>query len=430
MRLERGERIAVWLPNCEQWVRVALAAKRAGALVIAINTRFRAHEVQDILTRSEASKLVYWPGFHGIDFDAILAEVDTGAELIDARALPDFEGEDASDPALPWMVFTSSGTTGPPKLVVHTQGGIDAHGRAVADAFGYRAPDAVILCALPLCGVFGFCTLAGALAAERPYVLLDVFDARRAAELIAEHRVTHTTASDEMLRRLLEHDTGTLREAGFAAFNLEPRPLIDAGDARGLTLYQCYGASEMQALVAHAPADAPPEERARAGVRAISERIDVRISTDDEIEVRGPNVMAGYLNDPEATRAAFTEDGYYRSGDLGRTTSGGGFEYLSRRGDALRLGGFLVHPSEIESFLESLDGIEAAQVVEFDGRAVAFILGDAEESHVIERCKRELAGYKVPRRVIALEAFPTTPSANGERVQRSELRRIAAVSVK
>jgi fatty-acyl-CoA synthase len=185
----------------------------------------------------------------------------------------------------------------------------------------------------------------------------------------------------------------------------------------------------VQALVAHAPADAPPEARARAGGRPISDQIDVRIGEDDEIQVRGPNVMAGYLNDPEATRQAFTADGYYRSGDLGRATEDG-FEYLSRGGDALRLGGFLVHPSEIESFLETLDGVDAAQVVECEGRAVAFILGDADEQRTIERCRRELAGYKVPRRVLTLDAFPTTPSANGERVQRAELRRIAAVSVK
>ena len=147
---------------------------------------------------------------------------------------------------------------------------------------------------LPLCGVFGFCTLAGALAAGASYVLLDVFDAEPAAELIREHRVTHTNGSDEMFKRLLEHDTGTLREGGFAAFNLEPRPLIDAADARGLTLYQCYGTSEMQALVAHAPADAPAEERARAGGRPYLGR-DPRRIVDDEIQVRGPNVMAGYL---------------------------------------------------------------------------------------------------------------------------------------
>ena len=421
--MKRGDRIAIWLPNCPQWVELALAAKRVGAMVIAINTRFRAREVQDILTRSEATHLAYWPGFHGIDFDAILADVETDAELIDARSLPDLPDGDG-DPDAPWMVFTSSGTTGAPKLVVHTQRGLDAHARAVADAFGYRADDAVILCMLPLCGVFGFCTLAGALAAERPYVLLDVFDAARAAELIREHRVTHTNGSDEMFKRLLEHDTKPLREGGFAAFNLEPRPLIDAADERGLTLYQCYGTSEIQALVAHAPADAPAVERARAGGRPISDAICVRIA-DDEIQVRGPNVMAGYLNEADQP---FTDDGFYRTGDLGRETDLG-FEYLSRRGDALRLGGFLVHPREIESFLETLDGVEAAQVVEHEGRAVAFVLGEVDESDVIEHCRAELAGFKVPRRVIALDAFPTTPSANGERVQRAELRRLAAVSV-
>ena len=69
-----------------------------------------------------------------------------------------------------------------------------------------------------------------------------------------------------MFKRLFEHPTGTLREAGFAAFNLPPRPLVDAADERGITLYQCYGTSEIQALVAHAPRDASAEDRAKAGV--------------------------------------------------------------------------------------------------------------------------------------------------------------------
>src|SRR5262249_50955707 len=160
---------------------------------------------------------------------------------------------------------------------------IDAHAEAVADAFGFRAADAVVLVMLPLCGVFGFCTLTAALAAGCPYVLLDEFDAARAGELIREHSVTHTTGSDELLRRLLEHPPGTLRDAGFAAFNLPPRPLVDAADARGIAAYQCYGASEMQALVARAGRDAPPEARAVAGGRPVSEAIEVRVR-DDEIQ--------------------------------------------------------------------------------------------------------------------------------------------------
>ena len=400
-------RLAIWLPNGPEWVQLALDAKARGDLVIAINTRFRAREVQDILTRSGATHLACLPG-NGQD--AIQADV----ELIDASDLGDLEAGDG-DPDAPWMVFTSSGTTGAPKLVVHTQRGMDAHAAAVAESFGYR--DGVVLCALPLCGVFGFCTYLGARAAGAKTVFLDRFDAEHASALIEREGVTHMTGTDVMFQRLFEHPTHTLREAGFAAFNRDPRPLVDAADERGITLYQCYGASEIQALVAHAPAEASAQERSRAGGTPISDQIDVRI-VDDEIQVKGPNVMAGYLNEDEDP---FTDDGYYRTGDLGRETELG-FEYLSRGGDALRLSGFLVHPREIEAFIETLDGVQAAAVIEHEGHAVAFVVGETEG--VVEHCQAGLAGYKVPRRVIALESLPTTPSANGERVQRSQLRRL------
>lgn len=398
-----GDAVAVQLPNVPAWVEIAYGARRLGAICVAVNTRFGPREVRDIVERSGAKFLI-----------SDLQELDADAP----------EPPDHSDLDAPWMVFTSSGTTGAPKLVVHTPRGIDAHAAAVADSFGFRADDAVVLVMLPLCGVFGFCTLTGALAAGCPYVLLEEFDAERAAALIRERRVTHTTGSDEMVRRLLEHDTGTLREAGFAAFNLEARPLVDAAEARGIALYQCYGASEMQALVAHAPRDAPPEQRALAGGRPVSGAIEVRVR-DEEIQLRGPNLMAGYLGDEAATRAAFTQDGFYRSGDLGRETEHG-FAFVARQGDALRLAGFLVEPREIESFIESLAGVEAAQVVEVEGRPVAFVTGAAEPGFVAERCRAELADFKAPRTVIPIDAFPTTPSANGERVRRSELRRRAA----
>jgi fatty-acyl-CoA synthase len=411
-------RLAIWLENRQEWIDAAYAARRMGALCVAVNTRFKAREVEDILRRSAADAIVVSDGLRDE-----LAKVGARVRVLAPGELA-YDGPDRSSPDAPWVVFTSSGTTGAPKLVVHTQGGIDAHAEAVAESFGYRADDAVVLCQLPLCGVFGFCTLTGALAAGAEYVLLPEFDAERASALIARRRVTHTTGTDEMIRRLLEHPTGTLREAGFAAFNLEPRALVDAGDARGITLYQCYGASEMQALVAHAPRDAPPERRAVAGGTPVSDRIEVRVR-HEEIQVRGPNVMAGYLGDEDATREAFTADGFYRSGDLGRETEHG-FAFVARRGDALRLAGFLVEPREIESFIESLDGVEAAQVVEVEGRPVAFVIGSADPGHVSERCRAELADFKAPRTVIPLDAFPTTPSANGERVRRSELRRRAA----
>ena len=101
------------------------------------------------------------------------------------------------------------------------------------------------------------------------------------------------------------------------------------------------------------------------------------MSEDGELEVRGPSVMAGYLDDDAS--AAFTEDGYVRTGDLGEITADG-FVFSTRRGDALRLGGFLVNPEEIEDFLLEDDAIRAAAVVaaEHDGapRPVAFVVGE------------------------------------------------------
>jgi fatty-acyl-CoA synthase len=474
-----GDRVAVWLPNCLAWVELEFALARLGAMAIAINTRFRAEEVGDLLDRSLARVLVLWPGFRGIDFAAILAGVDadrlagletlvaveaTGAEpgvgaLGDRRAVAYDDllarapmADDHARPDAPCNVFTSSGTTGAPKLVLHAQRGIAVHSDAVAGGFGYRRADCAVLGMLPLCGVFGFNTVLGALAGGAPSVLMPVFEARAAVELIERERVTNTNGADEMLRRILAaarppERIATLREAGFAAFSGDARTLVDAGDALGKRFYMAYGSSEVQALLAHQPADAPPEVRARAGGPPVHPDTDVRVRAteqrDDslappgapgELEIRGPSVMTGYLGDDQATRQAFTDDGYLRTGDLGALADGQGFVYLTRRGDVLRLGGFLVSPVEIEDFLEKLQPISAAQVVGVDtpagAKPVAFVIPRAgqhiDEQWIIERCEAALAKFKVPRRVVCLDAFPTTPSANGERVQRQALRRRAA----
>src|SRR6185295_10492895 len=120
-----------------------------------------------------------------------------------------------------------------------------------------------------------------------------------------------------------------LREAGFAAFDGDPRSVVDAADAAGTTAYMCYGSTEVQALLAHAPQDGTPERRAIAGGEPVSARTEVRIADDGELEVRGPSVMAGYLGDE---RPDLTDDGFLRTGDLGRALDGG-FAFTARRGD-------------------------------------------------------------------------------------------------
>ena len=142
--------------------------------------------------------------------------------------------------------------------------------------------------------------------------------------------------------------------------------------------------------------------------------------------------MIGYINNPQAEKEIFTDDGFICTGDLGYLTEDG-FVYLTRLGDTLRLSGFLVSPREIEAYLEGLPGIAAAQVVdastERGDRPVAFVVMEEgyelDEAGVIDRCQEGMAKFKVPKRVIALEDFPTVDSANGPKVQRNRLREMA-----
>ena len=150
--------------------------------------------------------------------------------------------------------------------------------------------------------------------------------------------------------------------------------------------------------------------------------------------VKGPSLMAGYYQNPEATAAAFTADGFLHTGDLGYLEADGRFVFLTRMGDVLRLGGFLVSPAEIENHLQKHATVDGAQVVGVQTatapRAVAFVTlkpgANFDEAALRDWCRSGLAGYKVPMRVVRLDEFPVTASANGMKILRTRLRDMAA----
>lgn len=471
-----GDKVAAWLPNTFAWVELEFALGRLGAVAVAINTMFRANEAQDILARSGAQMLLIWPGFKDIDFLSMVSSLDTeqipdlgtlillesDQSTLEEASLPGMRTvayedllrhglmeEDWGTPEAPCVVITSSGSTGAPKLVLHTQHGLIWHSQTLAEAFSYTDPDCVVLGMLPFCGVFGLNTVIGAVSAGRPAILMSVFDAENAVRLIETHKATHTTASDQMLSQILsaaEESPGrisSLREAGFGSFGGNPSELVAEGDRFGKKFYTGYGSSEAQTFMALQPPDSDVERRATKGGVPISEEMDVRVRDQEsgevlpheqsgELEIRGPHTTAGYLNNSQASKENFTDDGYLRSGDLGYLTSEG-IVYISRIGDVLRLSGFLVYPQEIENYLERLPGISDAQVVgvstEQGTRAVAFVImeegHELDEDDIIEGCQEAMAKFKVPKRILAVEDFPTAESPNGRRVQRNKLRELA-----
>ncbi|MDI1344048.1 MAG: AMP-binding protein, partial [Pseudolabrys sp.] len=346
-----------------------------------------------------------------------------------------------------------SGTTSAPKFVLHRQGAIASHAQQVARVFGFKAPDTLSLSILPLCGVYGFNQTLATLAAGKPCVLVESYEIDEIARLIARYRPTTMFGSDDMYARLLEEVPGdrpfpSVIWAGYAAFNAALDALPQQAEARGLMLCGLYGMSEVQALYARQPIDAAMARRKRGGGVPTSPLSHVRVRDPESgallgvgqpgaLECAGPSLMVGYYGNDAATAEAVTADGYVRTGDLAELDGDGGFTFLSRMGDVLRLSGFLVNPLEIETHIQKVAGISACQAIAVPRpggvRAAAFVILEAgavlDEAAVIAHCRQGLANYKVPVRVFAVPDFPVTPSPNGPKIQRARLRDMAVAKL-
>jgi fatty-acyl-CoA synthase len=474
-----GTRVAIWLPNRIEWLVWLFACARLGATVAAVNTRFRSAELTYLLTRSKASWLVLQPGFRRIDFAGVLAGMEPGqipdlervavlgemkgrgtkvlgrpAERFALEALEPATVPDAARPDSPVVYFTTSGTTKGPKLVVHQQRTLEAHARDTARAFGFDRPGARLLAMVPFCGTYGLASALGAFAGGAPIVILDAFDAERARSLLQKHEVTHAFGGDDSFGRILDISPEPVpfpkaRLFGYAVFQPGGQAVAAKAWSRGAPLFGLYGSSEVQALFSVQPKDLPLEERIKGGGRPASSAARVRARSVDtglllpagevgELEIMAPrSAFAGYLDNLEATAEATTDDGFFRTGDLGYVREDGSFVYEARAGDAMRIGGFLVAPAEIEDFLKTLPGIADAQVVAvpIEGKAqpVAFVIhakGRKPRPDAIRTSAAEvMAAYKVPARVWQIEAFPVTESANGIKIQKGKLREMAAALI-
>jgi fatty-acyl-CoA synthase len=475
----RGDALAVWLPSGVEWVVLHFAAARLGLLMVPLNTRYRAAEVGHLLGTAQAKGLVFMPSFHGIDFSAMVAEVLGSGAAASVRTLvtvgqdprPDLDGADlrvlpyadllaggAASPAEPGeagdlvVVFGTSGTTSFPKLASHDQRTVARHVRNAAAALHVGQHDRM-LCFLPFCGTFGFVALMVVLATGARAVVQPVYGHDEAVEAIERHGVTMLFAMEPVYRGLF-----AAAGAGPEAFRtwdrgviagMTARDLVDRAERQyGLALTNVYGSSELFAIAAVWDPAEPAETRALPGGRLVEHDMHVRAvdpaegavlpeGEPGELQFSGYNVTRGYLANEAANAQAFTADGWFRSGDRGRVLEGGrAFEYQARISDTLRLRGYLVAPAEIEDFLRTHGSVVEAQVVGVadpargEDRAVAFVRArpgarlDPEEIRAY--CRSQLAGWKVPDVVQQVEAYPTTPSANGDKVQKNRLRDMAA----
>lgn len=471
----RGDRVALWLPNYPLWLALLFGAARIGAGIAAVNTRYRTAELHHILKSSGARLLIFESRDTHADFHAMIDELDfgdlpdlTALAATDAADLPPVQGIaiglcDISDsePVAPegvspderLILFTTSGTTSMPKLVEHPQRSIALHAVNSARAYRFDDPDARLLGAMPLCGVFGLNTVLGAFAGGAPVHLMTAFRLDTAMQMSRDTAFTHFFGSDDMFRMMFEADPGVFgsaRVCGFGAFTPGLEGALRRIAEAGVPLSGLYGASEVNAIFSIQPPGMPLGERLKGGGRpsgGADAQVRVRhpetgallgAGEPGVLEIRAPTNFDGYFRNPEATAKAVDAEGYFRSGDAGYLREDGTFVYLARNGDFLRLSGFLTDPREIEEVIETAAGVAKAQVVgvTLDGRTrpVAFFTAEdgatPEEAAILDHVRPQLAHYKVPARVRRLDAFPTTESPNGLKIQKAKLRTMAQALLK
>ena len=476
-----GDRVGFWLPNLRAYLALFGACGLLGAVAVAVNTRFRQTEIADILQRTRPKVLAFVPRLGRTDHLAILDAVEPALRR-QLRALVQCGGEAPVDgvgvpvvayrslagagplasnlgrPESGCAIFSTSGTTSLPKFVLHGQERTVRHACDAARALGLETPGTMAMQSLPFCGVFGFAYLLATVHAGASTVLPMTFDATRCATLVQKHAVTHVAGGDDMLSRLLEAGdrmTGgavypfpTLRCCPYAMFNAALAEFPQTAYRRGLPLVGPFGMSEVFSFFSLRRPDDPRDIRFLGGGVPVNPASRVRArdpesgklvghDTEGELEMTGPNLFLGYFGDEAATAAAMTDDGFFRTGDLGVTHEDGSFTYLGRLGDVLRLGGFLVNPLEIETRLCAHPSVEDAQVVAAatprGNRAVGFVIPACDQAIepvlLIEFCRQRLAGYKVPVTVIPVAGFPATESANGRKIRKGALRRMAEEAV-
>ena len=430
--------IVGWLPNRLEWVELIAAAGRLGVPIVGLNTRYRSDELRHVLERSAAGVLVAVDEFAGIRFGAVAAEAGraglVSVVVVDSPADPCWA--DLGCPVIPWsgladegsvshvpapddllIAFTTSGTTGFPKLAVHDQAGVVRHAADDAVAFDVRPGDRLLL-DLPLCGTFGFSSLLAAIGGRATTLIDERFDPHDAARAIAEEGITHYNASDDMMLRVF--DTGLVR-AGRARLarrrvgQLHQRR-AHRGRAGGTArhpphrrLRHVRGLRPPRPLAARrwtcraVPFRRHPGRSQRgAGDRPRQWRVLATASTASCASADRSSCVAtsATTRRPPPRSRPTAGSGV---GDLGRLTGDGGFEFLARLGDSLRLRGFLVDPAEIEHRLEKHPAVELAQVVaaERPGRgqvAVAFVrLSRPVTRRTCARhCAAGIADFKVP----------------------------------
>jgi O-succinylbenzoate-CoA ligase len=464
--LAKGDRVATLLMNGHEFVEVFFGTAKVGGVVVGLNFRLVADELSFILTDSGSETLVFGSQFADLATElhargAQGTKVRRWIHVGDAADRPDFAigYEDmlanatadepeigAADDDLLFIMYTS-GTTGLPKGVMQSHNTTLWSSVTALITADVRWDDRYLIC-LPLFHVGALNPLISSFHKGGTVVMMSQFDPVRIWEIFAEERINVTLAVPAMLNFMLQtfdsekHDISSLRWVMSGAAPV-PVPLIEKYAAMGIEIHQVYGLTEScgpACLIS--PEDAL--ERAGSTGKAFF-HTDVKVVDPDgnevaggqtgEVLVRGPHLMLGYWNRPEATAETIV-DGWLHTGDIAEIDTDGYIYIQDRIKDMIISGGENVYPAEIENVLAGHAGISEVAVIGIPsakwGESPLAVVVKQDEAltadEVLRHCEGKLAPFKLPRHVEFIEVIPRNPTGKVlKRVLREQFPGPAAV---
>lgn len=453
-----GDRVGILLPNRLEWCVAFAGMQLVGAMCVPLNPLFGLKELRDIAGRSDCrlvvssdelmSRLTDKGPAEKRDmvslFRTASAEVLATIELFPAepKAAPSL----AHDEDAPAVICYTSGTTGLPKGAIHTHKSISAMTTGLTRGYAMTSDEIFLLCA-PLSFTGGvICHLGVSLALGACLILEPGYDPLRALDLIQKQRVTCFGGAAIFWQRLANvegFDQANLESLrhGFTGGAPVPPDLLRLFLDKGVLIRQAYGCTENGG-----GATLPTEEQARlrpeaCGFPMIGIELELRDDDDQrvapgeigEIVMRGPQLMAGYWNEPELTAQAMA-GGWYHSGDLGQLNEFGELLVVDRKKNMVISGGVNIYPAEVEAVLAAIPGVSEAAAfgVPSDvwGEELVAILVTTEPLDIAATTadlKAILGNYKTPKR-FAVRGAPLFRTSTGK-VERSALRRLFDESV-
>jgi fatty-acyl-CoA synthase len=445
-----GDRLGILGQNSIGWCELAVAGFKLGAAVVPLNIRLAPEELRYIITHAGCSAVAVDPEL-APRYDEIAGElgsclrirldetVGEGPTIDDLAATGGALRPVDLDEAAPAIIAYTSGTTGRPKGATLTQRNLLALIRLLGGADGWTPATRTLLC-VPLAFTGGIVNnFVATYGAGGTLVLERTFEPARALRLLTDERITAMIGVPVMWQGIADvpgFDAADLSRLTTAITGGAPVPeiLLRTFQGKGVLIRQAYGLTEATALVTMLPPHLATTKPKAAGLPVLHTELritdeagsDCPAGETGEILVRGPQVMAGYWGDADATAAALP-GGWLHTGDLGRLDDDGLLEIVDRKNDLIIAGGLNVYPAEIERVLHEFPGmIEAAVVGVADSRwgevpaAIVRGAGPLDADAVVAHCRQLLADYKTPRHVVVVdEALPRSMSG---KVLRRELR--------